>query len=98
AQPFSIGAVAPAASTPRSTTSWMPALAAAIWMLGFCAIGVARVRHWRHVRAALRASVPMALSPALDRAGVPARLTPDRLEPGVVGIIRPLLLMPAGIE
>jgi beta-lactamase regulating signal transducer with metallopeptidase domain len=86
AQPATFVAV-----TPRAT-DWRPAALAAVWCCGFAAILLVRLRGWRRVRAALRASAPMAIA-----AGVEVRSSPGLLEPGVVGLLRPVLLLPDGI-
>jgi bla regulator protein blaR1 len=95
AQPFAPDTLA--AVLPASTTAQGPlpivALLGAAWALGFLAVVAMRVRGWRHVRAAVRASVPLHLP-----GPYPVRSAPGLLEPGVVGIRRPVLLLPAGIE
>ena len=55
-----------------------------------------RLRGWLSVRAALRASTPTTL-PGVD-SRVNVRATPGLLEPGVVGLWRPTLLLPVGVE
>jgi uncharacterized protein (TIGR03435 family) len=65
----------------------------AIWAAGFMAVVAMRVRAWRRVRAAVRSSTPLSLpGPYL------ARSVAGLLEPGVVGIWRPVLLLPVGID
>jgi len=65
----------------------------ATWAIGFLAVVAMRVRGWRRVRAAVRSSEPLPLA-----APYPVRSAQGLLEPGVVGIWRPALLLPAGIE
>lgn len=94
AQPFAprtIAVVLPA-STAQSPVP-IVALLVAAWALGFLAVVAMRVGGWRRVRAAVRASVPLHLP-----GPYPVRSAPGLLEPGVVGIRRPVLLLPAGIE
>jgi beta-lactamase regulating signal transducer with metallopeptidase domain len=79
------------AQAPRPV-AWMPAALAGIWACGFAAIALVRVRAWRRVHAALRASSPLDIS-----APVAIRSAPGLLEPGVVGLLRPVLLLPDGI-
>jgi uncharacterized protein (TIGR03435 family) len=96
AQPFSdadgfMAATAPA-GTPVATNRARRVLAG-IWACGFSLIAFLRLRDWRRIRAAVRSGVP------LDLPGpVPVRASPSLLEPGVVGVWRPVLLVPAGIE
>ena len=64
-----------------------------LWGLG-CAIVLARwLTLWVRIRRALRQSSPFEL-----RAPIPVRISSSTLEPGVVGVFRPVLLLPAGIE
>jgi TonB family protein len=80
-------------------SGWTPlqATVLAIWALGFTAVvGTWAVRALK-VRTLLRASVPYA--GALPRAteGLEARTSHALLEPALVGIVRPALLLPHGI-
>jgi uncharacterized protein (TIGR03435 family) len=97
ARPFSDG-VAASLPLPPSESSWLPLLLGGIWLCGFAAVAAMRVRGWRRVRAAVRASSPLETM-ELERGWfVPVRSSPMLLEPGVVGWRRPVLLLPAGIE
>ncbi len=99
-------AAAPASAV--TTTNW-PAVVLGLWACGFVAVMGLRVREWRRVRAAVRASVRVVsggLKPAgyelagyeLHRVSIEIRSSPGLLEPGIVGVFRPVLLVPAGIE
>lgn len=86
--------------TPQSESS--PALAlvlAAIWITGSASVILLGISRWRRVRAALRAAKPVRLNTTVD---IPPQVavmsSPARLEPGVVGILHPVLLLPQGIE
>ncbi len=72
--------------------NWTPVGLLAAWLCGFAAIVQIRFRSWRSVRASVRASHPIDIP-----ATVEIRVSPGLLEPGVVGIFRPILLLPAGI-
>jgi bla regulator protein blaR1 len=88
AEPFS-----PALKTsvpPPASLDWVPAVTGAVWALGFLAITLARCRSWLGVRAVLRAGVPIELP-----IPVPALIAPGMEEPGVVGFLRPVLVLPA---
>jgi bla regulator protein BlaR1 len=63
-----------------------------VWLCGFLANGLAWWRRWRRVRAALRAASPLPL-----KLPIPVMSSPARLEPGVFGAFRPVLLLPEGI-
>jgi|HubBroStandDraft_6_1064221.scaffolds.fasta_scaffold204767_2 bla regulator protein BlaR1 len=92
-----------------SLLRWLPEMVAMLWVIGFVTvIGLWWVR-WRRVAAAIRGAVPVsdgreleALRRMESAAGMQKpmafRLWQSTLEPGVFGIIRPLLLWPAGIS
>jgi bla regulator protein blaR1 len=70
-----------------------PAIAFGMWACGFLGVALVRVRGWLGVQAAVRASSPLDIS-----APVEVRSTPGLLEPGVIGLFRPVLFLPLGIE
>jgi beta-lactamase regulating signal transducer with metallopeptidase domain len=83
--------------TSRTTVDWRPLLIVGLWACGFGAIALIRLRAWRLIRAAVRASTPV----ETPTVGIPTNarvcLSPGLLEPGVIGFRRPILLLPAGI-
>jgi bla regulator protein BlaR1 len=89
--PFEVPSPAPFASSPKEP-SRVPAVLFSLWLCGFAANGLAWWRRWRRVRAALRSASPLPLSLPM-----PAMSSPSRLEPGVFGIRKPVLLLPDGI-
>jgi uncharacterized protein (TIGR03435 family) len=89
-QPFS-GAF-PLAPFPEGARDWAPIAILSVWACGFAAIMLIRLRDWLRIRAAVRASTPLELPAAVE-----ARSSPGPLEPGVVGLWRPVLLLPAGV-
>ena len=89
AEPFSqVQAIAPAI---HATPHLDPALILlAVWALG-CAAVLARWRaRWARVRSAMRSATPLALP-----APMPVLASTSLLEPGLVGLWRPVLLVPA---
>ena len=70
--------------------AWAPVAIGVVWALGFLAIMLARWRSWIGFRAALRTSTPIELP-----IPVPALITPGAKEPGVVGFLRPVLILPS---
>jgi bla regulator protein blaR1 len=78
--------------TGRASIAWFPVAIFGIWTIGFAVIAVIRFRDWLQVRAAVRSSLPLKVPVAVE-----ARLSPGLLEPGVVGLWRPILLLPDGI-
>lgn len=89
-QPFS-GTLSFATSTPR-TTYWFPIAVFGLWVCGFAVITFVRFKAWLGIRTAVRSSTPLEIP-----ATVPVRSSPGLLEPGVVGLLRPVVLLPAGI-
>jgi bla regulator protein BlaR1 len=81
-------------STPSSpdSVSWIPGTSLAMWMAGFGAIIVIRLLAWRRIRAIVRKSIAIDIPFTIE-----VRSSPDLLEPGVVGVFRPILLLPDGI-
>src|SRR5271170_3271236 len=71
---------------------WTPAAVLAIWLCGFAAIALIRARGWRRIRAAVRSSTPIDMLASMQ-----VRSSPGLLEPGVVGLFHPILLLPTGI-
>jgi beta-lactamase regulating signal transducer with metallopeptidase domain len=71
---------------------WIPIALLSIWICGFVVIAFLRLRSWLHIRAAVRMSWPLQMP-----ASVEIRSSPGLLEPGVVGFLRPVLLLPEGI-
>jgi bla regulator protein blaR1 len=91
-QPFAPPTPAPLLVSLPTAPSRLPAILFGLWLFGFAAQGLAWWRRWRHARAALRGASPLPLG-----LPIPAMSTPSRLEPGVFGIFRPVLILPEGI-
>ena len=92
ALPFFIAAPPPFSGEAPSSSSPMVAILVGLWLCGF-AIGVRSwLRGWRRARAALHSGTPLHLD-----LPVPIISSPARLEPGVFGIFRPVLMVPEGI-
>ena len=89
-RPFS-GTLAPAVSI-EGTRNWVFPAIAGLWICGLICVAAMRVRGWLRIRAAVRASAPMDLAVAVE-----VRSSKDLLEPGVVGVFRPILLVPVDI-
>jgi bla regulator protein blaR1 len=80
------------AAPARGSFEWTPIALLSAWALGFAGVAAIRVRGWRRIRAALGSSKPTDIA-----AMVEVRSSPGLLEPGVVGLLRPVLLVPEGI-
>ena len=77
---------------------WFAFALLAVWVSGIIAMTVIRLRMWQRIRAAVRASSPWTVPDLPLPAGLDVRSTPGVMEPGVVGLWRPVLLVPSGIE
>jgi beta-lactamase regulating signal transducer with metallopeptidase domain len=89
-QPFGAASlVSPLSSSPGSSI-WMVLFT--VWMFGFSASLVWWGTRWLQLRRAVRQSTPLSLN-------VPMRVVvhQGKWEPGVFGIFKPVLLLPAGI-
>ena len=87
-QPFAlpVSTPAPAQSNP------IPAILLVLWLTGVV-IGIGFwLRWWRSIEAARHAARPLSLNLPIS-----VMSAPGRLEPGVFGILKPVLLLPDGI-
>jgi uncharacterized protein (TIGR03435 family) len=76
-----------------SPRDWIFIASFSVWAFGFVSVALIRVRKYRRIRAALRASIRIALPLSVE-----VRSSPFLLEPGVFGWWRPVLLLPQGIQ
>ncbi len=90
-QPFVFNP-APAPVTSHPDSSILPFVVLGLWLAGVITIALMRFRGWLQVRAAVRASTPLGIPSTVE-----IRAAAGLLEPGVVGVIRPVLLVPEGI-
>jgi uncharacterized protein (TIGR03435 family) len=87
-QPFALPVYAP---TP-SQSNPIPAILLVLWLTGVV-IGIGFwLRWWRSIEAARHAAWPLSLNLPIS-----VMSAPGRLEPGVFGILKPILLLPEGI-
>jgi uncharacterized protein (TIGR03435 family) len=98
AQPFpnDISLTLPAGAT-LTHSEWLLPAVFGIWACGFLAITWMRVRAWRRLREAVRSSTPLEMEAGQVPQGMEVRSASGILEPGVHGLFRPMLLLPAGI-
>src|SRR5688572_24069128 len=89
--------VLPMQDAPRGV-DWFALALFGVWVAGTIAMTVVRFRTWRQIRAAIRTSSPWTVASPPMPAGVALRSTPGVMEPGVVGLWRPVILVPSGIE
>jgi len=82
---------APVAPLPLHTTTW-PRILAGLWLAGVILLLARWFRRWLLIRSAVRSATPLPLA-----ASIPVLSSQTSIEPGVFGIFRPVLLLPAGI-
>ena len=113
-QPFSQDAVTLRPAGPRrgatpTMIGWLPTALLAIWALGAALFLLRSLAQWNRIRAIARDAVPItggreiAILRSLERTlthGRPLRVrcTETFLEPGIFGIVRPVLLWPRAIS
>jgi len=92
-QPFTPPTLSsPFVTTVPPPTSPLPALLWTIWGFGFIGVSISWWIRWRRITAAVRAGSAVQLD-----LSVRAISSPSFLEPGVFGVLRPVLLLPEGI-
>jgi len=89
-EPFSSTAISQPATPPMH---WLLASLLTFWFVGLFTLAVVRFSAWRRIRAAIRASMPASFTSEVE-----IRTSLAGFEPGVVGWLRPIILLPAGIE
>lgn len=87
-QPFTGPAPVILANVPSSG----PTILLFLWIGGVAVVAFGWLRQWFRVRTALRSATHLPLDLPIK-----AMSSPARLEPGVFGVIRPILLVPEGI-
>jgi uncharacterized protein (TIGR03435 family) len=105
-QPFAPiqDALVPVAASPPAP-NLLPALLLALWLCGFLAVLLYAWTRWRRVAAAVRSSTPLTEGRELEAwgrlasrpSGIRLVSSAAKLEPGVFGIFRPVLWLPACI-
>jgi bla regulator protein blaR1 len=85
--------VAGASSIAANRLDLLPIALLAIWILGTCFLLARWAWRWWSLRKVVRTASPVTLNCEL-----PVRSTRLHLEPGVFGVLRPVLLLPEGIR
>jgi bla regulator protein blaR1 len=84
--------VAPAAPvTALGRTDWAPEILWALWLAGAAAVLLRWSIRWHRVQAICRSARPA------ERRNIKLLCSPHAAEPGVVGIFRPVMLVPEGL-
>lgn len=94
-QPFAVSTPVHSitAVSPNSPANWITALLCSVWAAGIAALIFSWWRPWRGLRAALRTASPLDLPIC-----IPVMTSAAFGQPGIFGIYRPVLLLPAGIR
>jgi bla regulator protein blaR1 len=79
-------------------SGWLTFVLLAIWACGAITLLRLRLRMWHHIHHAVVTSTPITLDDVALPAAIRLRAASGVLEPGVVGLWRPVILMPAGID
>jgi bla regulator protein BlaR1 len=82
----------PASLLPARAPSRLSGILLSVWLWGFAANSLAWYRRWRRVRIVLRESQRLRVNLSIR-----AMTTAARLEPGVFGVLRPVLVLPEGL-
>ncbi len=91
-QPFAVPDTTPPAAFAPPARNRIPEILIGLWLAGFLAAGARWSQAWRRVHAIRRSARPLDL-----RLPIPAMSGLSRMEPGLVGIWKPVLLLPDGI-
>ena len=91
-QPFAIPAPTPLPTAAAPALNPLPAILFGVWLCGIVIGVVLWMRWWRQIRSIRRTATLLDLNLPIQMMSSPARLGP-----GVVGILRPVLLLPDGI-
>src|SRR5262249_8720314 len=84
-----------AAKNPQTIESRIPIIVFGVWLCGAAFVFSRCLRDWLSVRRALSAGTPVDLH--LSGISIPVLLSRSSTEPGIVGILRPALLLPKGL-
>jgi bla regulator protein blaR1 len=90
-RPFAASAPALQTAT-QPGSNLLPAILLSVWLLGFSVSIVSWFRVWWKMRATRKDAIPLALG-----LPIPVLSSSMRVEPGVLGVLRPVLLLPNGI-
>jgi bla regulator protein BlaR1 len=89
AQPFTKSLSFVPSAPLTHTADWILIAILGVWICGFLGVVLVRFGGWLLIRGAICASTPIDIQAAAE-----VRSSPGLLEPGVVGVLRPVLLLP----
>ena len=112
-RPFQQGRVADTRTAvvtlPTNSSNILPMLLAVVWICGFLAMLVIWIVRWRHAAAVARSARAVADGREIDalrlaernakiKKPIPLVFSPSEVEPGIFGVMRPVLLWPIGLS
>lgn len=77
----------------QQQTHWGMLALLTVWACGFAGVALVRLRTWLRLRRVIRGSVPIDIGAPIE-----VRSSTELLEPGVVGWLHPILLVPHTIQ
>jgi bla regulator protein BlaR1 len=92
AQPFPQGQRLPATPVAVHDLRWITVMLLTLWAIGALFLVLKWANGWLRLRSAVQSARPLAL-----QVEIPAISSNSLMEPGVFGILRPVLIMPNGI-
>lgn len=106
--PLDLGSLMPSATTRPISANSLTLVLLAVWLCGFAFILFRWWARWRRINATVRESRPLREGREMEalrrleritgiRKPVELRSSTSSLEPGIFGILRPVLVLPAGI-
>src|SRR5579872_6824797 len=96
-QPFALPVPAPLLANVPAAPSGIPALLFAIWLCGFVVTACCWLRSWLRMRSAVRSASALETDPGLEIQPLRIMRSSLLVEPCVVGVFKPVLLVPDGI-
>jgi beta-lactamase regulating signal transducer with metallopeptidase domain len=94
AEPFSFTPAAVSLTSAAAEHANVTAIVLMLWAAGFATVILLWFVRWSRINAAVRSAAPLPISAQIP---IPARSSTSAIEPGLVGIWRPILLLPEGI-
>jgi bla regulator protein BlaR1 len=95
-QPLMPGVAANVAVHGETGHDYLAAAAMALWACGFLAVAICWLLRWTRVHALRKSARVVNVSTGV-RIPVPVMVAADLIEPGIFGVLRPVLLLPEGI-